>query len=109
MTNRSDRHEQWAIFWCSLLQPLVCGEISPEDAADFLRELAETEQLFPDGQRKKPSRATLWRKWKQLREGGFEALLRRRRGDRGKPRKNRQRRQAMIDKAVDRPFPPGWK
>jgi putative transposase len=101
MTNRSDRHEQWAIFWCSLLQPLVCGEISPEDAADFLRELAETEQLFPDGQRKKPSRATLWRKWKQLREGGFEALLRRRRRDRGKPRKNRQRRQAMIDRAVE--------
>jgi putative transposase len=101
MTSRSDRHEQWAIFWCSLLQPLFCGEISAADAADFLRELAQTEQLFPDGQRKKPSRATLWRKWKQLREGGFEALLRHRRSDRGQPRKSRQQRQAMIARAIE--------
>ena len=98
MPHRSDRHEQEAIFWCSLLQPLICGEIAPEDAADFLRELATTEHLFPDGQRKRPSRATLWRKWKQYRDGGFEALLRRRRDDRGKARKDRQ---AMVDKAIE--------
>ena len=91
MANRVDRHEQWAIFWCSLLQPLLCGEISPEEAADFLRELTETERLFPDGQLRTPSRATLYRKWKQYRDGGFEALLRRRRSDRRKPRKKRQR------------------
>ena len=89
MASRADRHEQWAIFWCSLLQPLLIGEIPPEEAADFLRELTETEHLFPDGQRKKPSRATLYRKWKQYRDGGFEALLRKRRSDRRKPRKNR--------------------
>jgi len=100
MANRADRHEQWAIFWCSLLQPLLCGEIPPQEAADFLRELTETERLFPDGQRRKPSRATLYRKWKQFREGGFEALLRRRRSDRGKPRKDRGKRQAMIDRAI---------
>lgn len=98
MANRVDRHEQWAIFWCSLLQPLLCGEISPEEAADFLRELTETERLFPDGQLRTPSRATLYRKWKQYRDGGFEALLRRRRSDRRKPRKKRQ---AMIDRAIE--------
>jgi transposase InsO family protein len=98
MPHRSDRYEQEALFWCSLLEPLVCGEIPPEEAAEFLRELANTEQLFPDGQRKKPSRSTLWRKWKQYREGGFEALVRRRRSDRGKARKGRQ---AMIDRAVE--------
>lgn len=98
MANRADRHEQSAIFWCSLLQPLLCGEISPEVAADFLRELTETERLFPDGQLRKPSRATLYRKWKQYRDGGFEALLRRRRSDRRQPRKKRQ---AMIDRAIE--------
>ena len=98
MTNRADRHEQWAIFWCSLLQPLLGGEIPPQEAADFLRELTETDRLFPDGQLKKPSRATLYRKWKQYRDGGFDALLRQRRSDRRKPRKNRQ---AMIDRAIE--------
>lgn len=98
MANRADGHEQWAVFWCSLLQPLLCEEIPPQEAADFLRELTETERLFPDGQLKKPSRATLYRKWKQYRDGGFDALLRRRRGDRHKPRKKRQ---AMIDRAIE--------
>jgi len=98
MFQREDRHEREAIFWCSLLQPLLCGEIPPPETAQFLRELAETEHLFPDGKKKKPSRATLWRKWKLLREGGFEALLRKRRSDRGKPRKATEQ---MIDKAVE--------
>jgi len=98
MASRADRHQQWAIFWCSLLQPLLCGEIPPQEAADFVRELSETERLFPDGQLKKPSRATLYRKWKQFRDGGFDALLRQRRSDRRKPRK--KRRQAMIERAI---------
>ena len=67
MPIRSDRHEQWAIFWCSLLQPLIGGEVPPEEAGEFLRELAGREQLFPNGRCKKPSRAALWRKWKQYR------------------------------------------
>ena len=98
MSHRSDRHEQEAVFWCSLLQPLILEEVPREEAATFLRQLAEVEQLFPNGQRKKPSRATLWRKWKLYREGGFEALLRRRRGDRGQPRRVEQK---IIDKAVE--------
>lgn len=101
MSNRQDRDEQWAVFWCSLLGPLLREEIPAEGAADFLRELSETQRRFPDGQRKKPSRSTLWRKWKQYRDGGFEALLPRRRSDRGKPRKNREKRQAMIDCAIE--------
>jgi putative transposase len=98
MPHRSDRHEQWAVFWCSLLQPLICGEVPPEEAGEFLRALADTEQLFPNGRRKKPSRAALWRKWKLYREGGFEALLRKRRSDRGRPRRVKQ---AVIDRAVE--------
>ena len=98
MSHRSDRHKQAAVFWCALLQPLILEEVPREEAGSFLRQLAETEQLFPDGQRKKPSLATLWRKWKLYREGGFEALLRRRRSDRGKPRSVGQK---IIDKAVE--------
>jgi len=60
--------------------------------------VANTEHLFPDGQRRKPSRASLWRKWKLYREGGFEALLRKRRSDRGQPRKVKR---AVIERAVE--------
>lgn len=97
MSNRQDRHEQWAVFWCSLLGPLLSGVIPAEEAGPFLRQLSQTEHDFPDGTRRKPSRATLWRKWKLYREQGFDGLIRRRRKDRGKPRRATQ---AMIDKAI---------
>jgi transposase InsO family protein len=97
MPDRQDRQEQWAVFWCSLLGPLLYEDIPREEAGRFLRELAETECDFPDGTRKKPSRATLWRKWKQYRDGGLEALYRQRRRDRGQPRKATPQ---MIEKAV---------
>lgn len=93
-----DSQEQWAVFWCSLLSPLLYGEIPPSEAGPFLAQLAGQEQDFPDGQRRKPSRATLWRKWKQYREGGFEALFRQRRRDRGQPRKATK---AMVQKAIE--------
>ena len=69
-----ERQEQWAVFWCSLLSPLLYGEIPPEEAGRFLEQLASCEQVFPDGQRRRPSRATLWRKWKKYRDGGFEEV-----------------------------------
>jgi transposase InsO family protein len=93
-----DRQEHWAVFWCSLLSPLLYGEIPPEEAGRFLNELASVEHVFPDGQRRRPSRATLWRKWKKYREGGFEALFRKRRSDRGQSRKHPS---AMIAKAIE--------
>ncbi len=92
-----DRQEHWAVFWCSLLSPLLYGEIPPEEAGRFLNELASVEHVFPDGQRRRPSRATLWRKWKKYRAGGFEALFRQRRSDRGQSRKHPS---AMIAKAI---------
>ena len=54
--------------------------------------------MFPDGQRRRPSRATLWRKWKQYRNGGFEALFRKRRKRSGAARKATP---AMIAKAIE--------
>jgi transposase InsO family protein len=97
MSRRHERHEQWAVFWCSLLAPLLYGEIPAAEVGRFLRQLAQTECEFPDGKRRRPSRATLWRKWKQYRAGGLDALMRRRRKDRGQPRRNRA---AMIAKAI---------
>jgi transposase InsO family protein len=94
----SDQQEEWAVFWCTLLKPLLYGEIPPEETGRFLRELAEQEHLFPDGRRRKPSRATLYRKWKQYRQEGFEALFRKPRSDRGKPRKATL---AMIERAIE--------
>ena len=93
-----DRQEHWAVFWCSLLSPLLYGEIPPEEVGRFIDQLASVEQVFPDGQRRRPSRATLWRKWKKYRDGGFEALFRKRRSDRGQSRKHPS---AMIAKAVE--------
>lgn len=103
MSNRHDRDQQWAVFWCSLFAPLIYGEIPPEEAGRLLSKLAESEHLFPDGQRRRVSRATLWRKWKQYREGGFEALLPKRRKDRGKPRKAQKMIQRAIELKKDQP------
>lgn|GEM_PF-6411631 len=79
MSRRQELHEQWAIFWCSLLGPLPSGLIPAEKAGPFLRELAARKHVFPDGTRRRPSRATLWRKWKQFRERGIDGFRRRRR------------------------------
>jgi transposase InsO family protein len=78
--------EKWAIFWCDLLKPLIFGEIEAEATNRFLKDLAETEVLFPNGQIAKPSVATLRRKLNRYRHGGFDALFRHARSDRGKPR-----------------------
>jgi transposase len=77
---------------------LVCGKIHPGDTGRFLRQLADTEYEFPDGTRRKPSRATLWRKWKRYREGGLAGLFHKRRIDRGKPRKASR---TMIERAIE--------
>lgn len=94
----TESEERWAVFWCSLLAPLLCGEVPAEEAGAFLRQLAAAERLFPDGRQRKPSRSTLWRKYQQFRQGGYAALLRKRRSDRGQPRQASQR---MIDRAVE--------
>jgi transposase InsO family protein len=78
--------EKWAIFWCDLLKPLIFEEIEAEATNRFLKELAHTEVLFPDGRIAKPSVATLRRKFNRYRHGGFDALFRHARSDRGKPR-----------------------
>lgn len=83
----TEKEQQQALFWCTLLRPLIYGEVEPKETARQLREIAQQEVLFPDGKRKTPSLSTLRRKWKQFQTGGFEALVRKRRKDRGKSHK----------------------
>jgi putative transposase len=90
--------ETWAVFWCSLLAPVLFGEVSPRETGRLLRSLAEKDCTFPDGQRKRPSLSTLRRKLRLYRQGGFEALARRPRGDRGRSRKYSP---AMLARAIE--------
>ena len=82
----TDKDEKWALFWCRLLHPVIFGEIDAKHANRYLKHLAEQECVFPDGRHKKPSHSTLKRKLKLYREGGFGALARKPRQDRGQPR-----------------------
>ena len=90
--------EQWAVFWCSLLQPLLFGEVDGAETNQFLRQLAQQEHLFPNGVRKKPSLSTLRRKLRQYRRDGFEGLSRKPRADRGRPRAHGPQ---IIQKAIE--------
>ena len=93
--NRKD--EERALFWCTLLHPVLFGEVERKETLRFLRKLASEEHLFPDGRRRKPSLSTLRRKLKAYRSGGFETLARQPRKDRGTPR---ARSPAAIDRAI---------
>jgi len=80
------KDEDWALFWCSLLEPLIFGEVTEEETQGFLRTIAQEERLFPNGTRRKPSLTTLRRKLLIYRQGGFQAFARKARSDRGTPR-----------------------
>ena len=80
------RDEQWAVFWCGLLHPVLFEEIEASETNQFLKSLARKEVTFPDGRPGKPSLSTLRRKLNRYRQKGFAALARRPRSDRGKAR-----------------------
>jgi transposase InsO family protein len=92
------KDEKWAIFWCSLLSPLIFNEIEEESENAYLTSLSQEKRLFPNGQIKKASLSTLRRKLNQYREGGFKNLARKIRSDRGKARGVSQE---IIDKAIE--------
>jgi transposase InsO family protein len=92
------KDEEWAIFWCALLEPILFGAIEPEEVHAHLRKIASEKRSFPDGTHHKPSLSTLKRKLKTYRNDGFEGLARKPRKDRGKPRVHDQE---LIDRAVE--------
>jgi transposase InsO family protein len=90
--------EKWVIFWCDLLSPVIYDEIEPELTNQFLKKMADKQIIFPDGRIGKPSLKTLRRKLNLYREGGFDALARKKRKDRGQPRNIASE---VIDKAIE--------
>jgi hypothetical protein len=45
--------QAWPVFWCSLLSPLVLGEIPVADREAYSFTLAQDERLLPNGKRKR--------------------------------------------------------
>ncbi len=101
----NDKKEREALFWCSLLQPALYGEIPSGGLEAYLRELASRPLIFPCGKEKCPSVSTLKRKLKAFRNGGFNKVKRKLRADRGA---SRAVPQAVVDRAIevkcDQPF-----
>lgn len=90
--------DDWAVFWCSLLGPILLDEVTAGERRRYLKQLSQQEVTLPNGQRKRVSYSTLRRKVRRYRQEKIAGLRRRRRLDRGQPRK---RRQAMIARAVE--------
>lgn len=93
-----EKVEQMAIFWCSLLHPVIFGEIPEGEVHRFLKELSLKEITFPNGKFKKPALSTLKRKLKTYQTEGFKALARKRRSDRGKIRSVPEE---ILNKAIE--------
>jgi len=89
--------DDWAVFWCSLLGPILLDEVPPGERRRFLKQLCQKEVLLPNGKRKRFSLSTLRRKVRQFRQQKLDGLRRQRRKDRGQSRKDRQ---AMIARAI---------
>ena len=83
------KDEEWAGFWCSLLNDVLFGDVEPRELRKVLKDIASSERRFPDGKLRKPSITTLKRKYKLYRERGFSALARKPRVDRGRTRKHK--------------------
>lgn len=80
------RQEQEALFWCSLLDRVLFERLDTVGECRELREISKQEVVFPGGRKGKPSLSTLKRKLKKYRQGGFNAMGRKARSDRGKSR-----------------------
>jgi len=93
-----EKEERKAVFWCSLLAPVIYSEVGTGMVHTFLKQLSNEEIVFPDGSRKKPSLSTLQRKLAKYRQQGFKALARKQRSDKGAPRAVSRE---IINKAIE--------
>lgn len=80
------RQEEEAVFWCGLLTSVLFEKLEKGEECQRLRELSQQEVVFPGGGKRKPSLSTLKRKLKKYRAGGFNAMARKVRNDRGQSR-----------------------
>ncbi len=93
-----EKEQQLAIFWCHLLYKIIYNDIEPSSYNQYLKEQSRKLVRFPNGKEKTPSLTTLKRKLNAFQEGGFDALARKPRSDRNKPRKVTTE---IIEKAVE--------
>jgi transposase InsO family protein len=80
--------EDWAIFWCTLLSPVLLGEIPEAQRERYFQQLSQQEQRLPNGQQRRISARTFRRQWRRWKDQGVTGLYRRRRADRGQPRQS---------------------
>ena len=90
--------DDWAVFWCQLLGPILLDGVEPGERRRFLRNLSQQEVRLPNGLTKRLSLSTLRRKVRQFRRHRLAGFQRQARCDRGQPRKDRQ---AMLARAVE--------
>lgn len=90
--------EDWAVFWCSLLSPVLLGEIPEAQRERYFQELSQEERRLPNGGRRRISVRTFRRQWRRLKEKGVPGLYRQRRSDRGTARKKHA---ALLARAVE--------
>ena len=85
----ANQDEQWVVFWCSLLGPILLEQVPAGERRRFFKELSQKETLLPNGKRKRISLSTLKRKVRRFRLHGIDGLRRQSRTDHGRARKNR--------------------
>jgi len=90
-------NEDWAVFWCSLLSPVLLGEIPERQRERYFQQLCQEDRLLPNGQRRRLSARTLRRQWRRLKEEGVRGVYRRRRSDLGRARRKHRE---LLDRAV---------
>jgi len=66
---------------------VLLGEIPERRRERYFQQLSREERRLPNGQRRRISVRTFRRRWRKLKDEGVPGLYRRRRSDRGKPRK----------------------
>src|SRR3990172_9303113 len=80
------KREEEAAFWCSVLGPVLFAGMEAAEERRELRRIAGQPLVFPGGRKATVSFKTLTRKLRQYRRDGFNALARKARSDRGRPR-----------------------
>lgn len=81
-----EKEEREAVFWASLLHPVIFKEVEPDAINSYLKKLASQERLLPNGDKSKVSLSTLRRKLNQYNKAGLQSIARKKRSDKGKAR-----------------------
>ena len=69
------RDREVGLFRYGLIRPLLDDRLSPAERGRLVAELAAIDHPGPDGRRVRRSRTTIYRWFKDYRDGGFDALL----------------------------------